>query len=137
MIAVALACNPKLLIADEPTTALDVTIQREVLDLIRAHLGQAVDGHDQPAGDDPPLLTAARLVAEDLLLLFRDETGWRLGAAALCFPSSWVLAEKFGQQLETIHAPVPGFGPQSRNAQLIGRMFDAARPERQPDCPPQ
>ena len=35
MIAMALACNPKLLIADEPTTALDVTIQKQILDLIR------------------------------------------------------------------------------------------------------
>ncbi|MBB3284057.1 ABC transporter ATP-binding protein [Mitsuaria sp. BK037] len=34
MIAVALACNPKLLIADEPTTALDVTIQRQVMELM-------------------------------------------------------------------------------------------------------
>ncbi|MBI5668710.1 MAG: ABC transporter ATP-binding protein [Chloroflexi bacterium] len=35
MIAMALSCNPKLLIADEPTTALDVTIQAQILDLVR------------------------------------------------------------------------------------------------------
>jgi dipeptide transport system ATP-binding protein len=34
MIAMAIACNPKLLIADEPTTALDVTIQKQILDLL-------------------------------------------------------------------------------------------------------
>ena len=45
MIAMALACNPKVLIADEPTTALDVTIQAQILDLIvslQQELGTAV-----------------------------------------------------------------------------------------------
>ncbi|MDF2766537.1 MAG: oligopeptide/dipeptide transporter, ATPase subunit [Rhodospirillales bacterium] len=51
MIAMALACNPKLLVADEPTTALDVTIQAQVLELIRElkerlHMAMLLITHD-------------------------------------------------------------------------------------------
>lgn len=51
MIAIAISCNPQLLIADEPTTALDVTIQAQILDLIRKlqkefHAGLILITHD-------------------------------------------------------------------------------------------
>ena len=43
MIAIALSCNPRLIIADEPTTALDVTIQAQILDLLR-EIKDKIDG---------------------------------------------------------------------------------------------
>ena len=74
MIAIALACDPKLLIADEPTTALDVTIQAQILALIdrlRAELGMAVllITHDlgvvSEQCDRVGVMYAGRLIEED------------------------------------------------------------------------
>ena len=71
MIAMALACKPKLLIADEPTTALDVTIQAQILDLIRRlcrEMGAAVIliSHDlgvvAETADDVAVMYAGRIV---------------------------------------------------------------------------
>ncbi len=73
MIAMALACKPRLLIADEPTTALDVTIQAQILDLIRelqVRLGLAVIlvTHDlgivAQYADDVTILYAARVMEQ-------------------------------------------------------------------------
>jgi hypothetical protein len=114
--------------------------QQEVLDLLASHLPERfpqthrlAEGAVEvlgalppafPAPLDAPLVTASLLVQEDLILMRRGENGWRLAAGALCFPSSWVLTEKFGRPLHEIHDPVPGFGPGSRPDQLIARMFD-------------
>lgn len=96
--------------------------QHKVLEFVADKLGVT-----KPEGNDAPLLKAAGLVAEDLLVLQRNEDGWRLIAGSLCFPSSWRLGDKIGNLVDDIHAPVPEFGPHTRNAQLITRMFDNLR----------
>jgi hypothetical protein len=117
--------------------------QQEVLDRLVAHLVEHSLAHERednsirivPMGElvhldreRPPLETAARLVQEDLVLMQRGPEGWRLAAAALCFPSSWRLADKFGRPMHEVHAPVPGFGAGTRPAELITRMFDNLQP---------
>lgn len=77
----------------------------------------------------PALKVASDLVQEDLLIMRRDQRGWRLCAGSLSFPSSWQLSEKFGKVMHEIHGPVPGFGTGTHNASLIQRMFDKLRPE--------
>ncbi|MDX8490693.1 DUF3445 domain-containing protein [Mesorhizobium sp. VK22B] len=117
--------------------------QREVFDLLAAYLpakhpeshrgaGSAIEvvglngatGELSPELREAPLVRASLLVQEDLILMRRDDSGWRLAAGSLCFPSSWSLREKFGKPLQQIHAPVPGFGPGTRPAEVINRMFD-------------
>ncbi|MGB3025173.1 ABC transporter ATP-binding protein [Paradevosia shaoguanensis] len=82
MIAIAIACNPKLLIADEPTTALDVTIQKQILDLLmklqeRHGMGLIMITHDMGVVAE----TADRVVVQykgrkmeeaDVLTLFEN-----------------------------------------------------------------
>ena len=80
------------------------------------------------SGDgEAPLVRAARLVQEDLVLMRHGPTGWRLAAAVLCFPSSWSLAEKFGQDLDGIHAAVPGYP--ERLGRMMARIFDNLKPD--------
>lgn len=129
---------PHKVFVAEPETQ---SAQREVLDLMAAHLPTRYPDIYHRDGDDivfrhsgrhvsldtsasGPLKTASLLVQEDLILMRRSENGWRLAAGALCFPSSWSLEEKFGKPLQEIHDPVPGFGPGTRTADLINRIFD-------------
>jgi peptide/nickel transport system ATP-binding protein len=82
LIALALSCNPALLIADEPTTALDVTIQAQILDLLRdlqkrLGLGLLLITHDlgvvAEMADRVAVMYAGRIVEEALVRdLFRD-----------------------------------------------------------------
>jgi dimethylamine monooxygenase subunit A len=77
---------------------------------------------------EAPLELACRLVQEDLCLMQRGEAGYRLVAAALCFPAHWRLADKLGRPLQAIHAPVPGFG--ERLATPVDRFFANIQVER-------
>ncbi|MAY63759.1 MAG: hypothetical protein CML29_16275 [Rhizobiales bacterium] len=76
-----------------------------------------------------PLLAAAFLCAEDLVLMRHGENGWRLAAASLSFPSSWRLAEKFARPITAIHKPVPVFSEGTRKAVLVERIFDNLQPD--------
>ena len=132
-----LARHPEEAFAAEPETE---DAQREVLDLLVPHLLVRYPDQYQLDGnaialphafrrvrlDDfvPPLLTASQLVQDDLVLMRKGETGWRLAAACLCFPSSWRLRDKFGKPMHEVHGPVPGYGAGTRNNDLINRMFD-------------
>ena len=78
-----------------------------------------------PVGDDP-LWALSLLVAEDLLLMERGDSGYELTAASLCSPSHWRLAEKLGRPLRSIHDPVPGI--HDALSPRIDRFFDHLRP---------
>ena len=116
--------------------------QAEVLELLAAHLtlrypetyrreggGLRILPSDRLVAleGESALLTASRLVQEDLLLMRRDEEGWRLAAGSLCFPSTWVLAEKLGRGMDAIHAPAPGYA--GKMAGMVARIFDNLKVE--------
>ena len=71
---------------------------------------------------DAPLLTAARLVQEDLVLMRNGEGGYRFAAGAVAFPSSWSIGDKFGKTLDGLHTTVPGYA--DLMAGRIARIFD-------------
>ena len=116
-----------LVSAPESTAA-----QQEVLELITDHLSQHVR-HPSERRDEgirgSAIATAGLLIQEDLVIMQKLGEDWCLTAASLCFPSAWNLHEKFMRPMQEIHGPVPGFGPGTRNASLINRMFDNLRVE--------
>ncbi|MEO0357324.1 MAG: DUF3445 domain-containing protein [Pseudomonadota bacterium] len=132
------------LILDQPLTVVgfadpNVLATREVLeqvlDIIADRPGYTVtktsatrpDGVNVPLSGHP-LMTAARLIQEDLLIHERRDGEWTLTAGVLCFPASWTLAEKMGRGLMRIHAPVPEYD--ANIARRVARLFDGLQPGR-------
>jgi dimethylamine monooxygenase subunit A len=135
------AAHPEIVFVEElESRAAQEEVLKELVSWLLEHRSEIYRAEDngiliagtgrriRPDDAAPPLLTAAKLVQEDLVIMRRGEVGWRLAAASLSFPSSWSLREKFGRRMHEIHAPVPGFGAGTRNAELIERMFDNLRP---------
>jgi peptide/nickel transport system ATP-binding protein len=136
MIAMALSCDPELLIADEPTTALDVTVQAQILDLIstlQSEFGSAVIiiTHD---------LGVVAELSDDILVMYAGRIA-EYGAAADIFgrpdhPYTWGLLAsmpRLDRARETRLVPIPGtppslirvpsgcpFHPRCRYTELVG-----------------
>ncbi|MGR8922582.1 ABC transporter ATP-binding protein [Rhizobium leguminosarum] len=114
MIAMALACNPKLLIADEPTTALDVTIQAQILDLLvrlQKEQGMALVliTHDmgvvaETAERVQVQYAGQRVEEQPVRALFRDPHHPYTAALLAALPER----AKVGQRLPSIAGVVPG-----------------------------
>ncbi|MGH7077836.1 MAG: ABC transporter ATP-binding protein [Acetobacteraceae bacterium] len=118
MIAIALICNPSLLIADEPTTALDVTIQAQILDLLRRLRGERgmalmfITHH----------LGVAREVADRILVLYA-------GRAVEVGPAAEVIASPLHPYTRALLLSVPRLGMNKNDAILPaigGAVPDAA-----------
>ena len=148
MIAMALSCNPALLIADEPTTALDVTVQAQILDLIRdlqAEFNSAVliITHD---------LGVVAELADDVLVMYAGRAV-EYGPASAVFsspqhPYTWGLlgsVPRWDRERTQRLAPIPGsppslinvppgcpFHPRCAYAELTGGQASSVRPELHP-----
>jgi hypothetical protein len=96
----------------------------------KGHLFNEASGETWDVDVPPlhPLDIGGRLVAEDLCLLRASDEGYRLIGASLCFPNRWLLDEKIGQPLDSIHTPVPGFAPALQRP--VAHFFAALKPDR-------
>jgi ABC-type glutathione transport system ATPase component len=116
MIAMALACRPQLLIADEPTTALDVTIQAQILELIRSlqdemKMGVVFITHD---------MGVVAEIADRVLVMFRGDKVEEGAAPAL-------FAAPRHAYTQALLAAVPRLGAMAGSD--LPRKFDLLRPE--------
>ncbi|XCP84700.1 ABC transporter ATP-binding protein [Roseburia hominis] len=141
MIAMALACEPRLLIADEPTTALDVTIQEQILHLIRdlnERLGMSVLFITHDMGAVSQLCHSVKVMylgqvvedAETEELFARPLHPYTKGLLA-CIPH---LGVKRGQDLPTISGSVPSLSKIPKGCHFCTRCSEAD--ERCRECQP-
>jgi oligopeptide/dipeptide ABC transporter ATP-binding protein len=137
LIAIALACRPKLLIADEPTTALDVTVQAQIMTLmeqLRDETGTALllITHDlgvvAEAADEVAVMYAGRIVEQAAVEpLFAAP--WHPYTAGLLHSRPVLGRRGAGRRLEAI----PGSVPDPRHLPP-GCSFEPRCPRRQPVC---
>ena len=139
MIAIALACEPDLLIADEPTTALDVTIQAQILELLQrlqaeSGMGMLLITHD---------LGVVRQVADRVAVMYAGQVVEQADSQAFFARPAHPYARKLfaalpsavqrGQPLETIPGTVPPLDQQFSGCRFQNRCQHAwARCEQQP-----
>ena len=119
---------------DEPDQA-----ERDLLDAVLAAIsadagytrtGTAIlrpDGVTIEIDADRPLVTAARLAQEDMLILQPGADGYTLTSAALCFPASWTLGQKFGRGMMRIHQPVDRYD--ASMGKRVDRVFAMLQPD--------
>jgi dipeptide transport system ATP-binding protein len=135
MIAIAIACNPKLLIADEPTTALDVTIQAQILDLLLSlqrdrHMALILITHNMGVVADTAervaVMYAGQIVEErDTQSLFRRPQHPYSAALLKARPEA-----SDGARLATIPGMVPGLYDRPRGCLFSPRCgYATARTE--------
>ena len=139
LIAIALACRPEVLIADEPTTALDVTVQAQILDLmedLRRETGSAVIliTHDfgvvAEAADEVAVMYAGRVVEQaDCRAIFRQPRHPYTVGLLRSRPASAGGASRRGRRLETIPGVVP-----SPDSLPEGCSFEPRCPRRRDVC---
>ena len=142
MIAMALSCNPKLLICDEPTTALDVTIQAQILDLInelKEKLGTSIMmiTHDlgviAEVADDVMVMYAGKIVeygkADDI---FESPKHPYTNGLMQCIPK---LTDEDHTRLSVIPGMVPSFDQMPKGCAFCPRCSEAKKicEERMPE----
>ena len=142
MIAMALSCNPKLLICDEPTTALDVTIQAQILDLInelKEKLGTSIMmiTHDlgviAEVADDDMVMYAGKIVeygkADDI---FESPKHPYTNGLMQCIPK---LTDEDHTRLSVIPGMVPSFDQMPKGCAFCPRCSEAKKicEERMPE----
>src|SRR5262249_22649043 len=136
VIAIALACEPRLLIADEATTALDVTTQAQIMDLLRElqqRLGTALVmiSHD---------LALAASYAEEVLVMYAGRVVVRAAAGDLVrsvrmpYPRGLLEAIRRVEQEPQVLLPVIGGRPTDLSAVVPGCSFAPRCPDAQQDC---
>jgi peptide/nickel transport system ATP-binding protein len=134
MIALALAADPDLLIADEPTTALDVTVQAEILELLRdlrrtRHLSMLLITHDlgvvAEMADRIAVMYAGRIAEQGLVREVIDTAQHPYTQALLAS----IPGATHGERLKAIPGQVP-----SLTQRPDGCAFAPRCPDRLPDC---